>query len=189
MKNIYTLIAAIILISSVSCLPKELRQKKRCNNKLEKLTEKCPDLLKTDTIEVPFEVKVPELVIEHEIEIIIDSNSVDSLLCELDKIKEQKDKIRFVTEFIKSNYVLDTLITDSLYNAEISIKNGILSFNITIPEQTIKDKIKVEDKKVVPNKLKWHEQLYIYFNGWFKWLIAAIFLYLLYRFLKSFTDL
>ncbi len=181
MKTIVLMILAVGLVGCNPFISKDVRKAKRCNNKLERLTEKCPDLLKTDTIEVPFEVKVPELVIEHEIEIRIDSNSVDSLLCELDKVKEQKDKIRFVTEFIKSNYALDTLITDSLYNATISIKNGILSFNVTIHEQIIKDTIKVEDKIIVPIEISWYDKLLIYATKYW-WLLLII--ALIYIFIK-----
>jgi hypothetical protein len=182
MKHLTLILLSIALISCNPFISKDVRKAKRCNKKLEKLTEKCPDLLKTDTIEVPFEVIVPELVIEHEIEIRIDSNSVDSLLCELDKVKEQKDKIRFVTEFIKSNYVLDTLITDSLYNATISIKNGVLLFNVTIHEQTIKEKVKVEDKKAVLIELSWYDKLLIYSTKywWLLLIIGIIFLSIKY---------
>jgi hypothetical protein len=122
------------------------------------------------------------LVIEHEIEIRIDSNSVDSLLCELDKVKEQKDKIRFVTDYIKSNYTLDTLITDSFYDATISIKNGVLSFNVTIHEQTINGNVKVEDKKVVPIELSWYDKLLIYGTKYWWLIIIALLIYIFIKF-------
>lgn len=182
MKHLTLILLSIALISCNPFISKEVRKAKRCNNKLERLTEKCPELLNTDTIEVPFEVKVPELVIEHEIEIRIDSISVDSLLCELDMVKEQKDKIRFVTEFIKQNYTLDTLITDSLYNATISIKNGVLSFNIQVKERTIKETIKVEDKKVCPIELSWYDKLLIYATKYWWLLILAALIYVFIKF-------
>lgn len=170
MKYIYLLILSFFLIS---CLPKELRQKKRCNKKLERLTENCPDLLKVDTIEV----KVPELVIEKEFVIKLDTVKIDSFIIQLDTIVKQKDKIRFVTDFIKQNYTLDTLVVDSLYNLSISIKNGVLSFNVKVKEQTIK----VEDKIIVPIELSWYDKLLIYATKyWWLLLIAA----LIYIFIK-----
>ena len=170
MKYIYLLILSFFLIS---CLPKELRQKKRCNKKLERLTENCPDLLKVDTIEV----KVPELVIEKEFVIKLDTVKIDSFIIQLDTIVKQKDKIRFVTDIIKQNYTLDTLVVDSLYNLSISIKNGVLSFNVKVKEQTIK----VEDKIIVPIELSWYDKLLIYATKyWWLLLIAA----LIYIFIK-----
>jgi hypothetical protein len=50
------------------------------------------------------------------------------------------------------------------------------------PIETIIDVVK-------PVELSLFEKAYLYTNGWFKWILALIFLYLLYRFLKSFTDL
>ena len=170
MKYIYLLILSFFLIS---CLPKEIRQKKRCNKKLERLTENCPDLLKVDTVEV----KVPELVIEKEFIIQLDTVKIDSFIIQLDTIVKQKDKIRFVTEFIKQNYTLDTLVVDSLYNLRISIKNGILSFNVKVKEQTIK----VEDKIIVPIELSWYDKLLIYATKYW-WLLLII--ALIYIFIK-----
>lgn len=177
MKNIYTLIAAIILISSVSCLPKELRQKKRCNKKLERLVEKCPQLLNKDTIHDTIHVVVPELLIK------------DSLFVKVDTLQlleyVTKEQIRYVVRSIS----LDTIINHTDYTLIFRLSNGLFSHDITIKEKTIDKPIETIIDVVKPIELKWYEQLYIYFNGWFKWLIAAIFLYLLYRFLKSFTDL
>lgn len=177
MKNIYTLIAAIILISSVSCLPKELRQKKRCNRKLERLVEKCPQLLQKDTIHDTIHVVVPELLIK------------DSLFVKVDTLQlleyVTKEQIRYVVRSIS----LDTIINHTDYTLIFRLSNGLFSHDITIKEKTIDKPIETIIDVVKPIELKWYEQLYIYFNGWFKWLIAAIFLYLLYRFLKSFTDL
>ena len=173
MKHIILILLSIALISCNPFISKDVRKAKRCNKKLERLTENCPDLLKVDTIEV----KVPELVIEKEFVICLDTVKIDSFIIQLDTIVKQKDKIRFVTEFIKQNYKLDTLIVDSLYNLSISIKNGVLSFNVKVKEQTIK----VEDKIIVPIELSWYDKLLIYATKyWWLLLIAA----LIYIFIK-----
>lgn len=174
MKNIYLLILSLFLIS---CLPKELRQKKRCNRKLERLVEKCPQLLQKDTIHDTIHVVVPELLIK------------DSLFVKVDTLQlleyVTKEQIRYVVRSIS----LDTIINHTDYTLIFRLSNGLFSHDITIKEKTIDKPIETIIDVVKPIELKWYEQLYIYFNGWFKWLIAAIFLYLLYRFLKSFTDL
>lgn len=174
MKNIYLLILSLFLIS---CLPKELRQKKRCNRKLERLVEKCPQLLQKDTIHDTIHVVVPELLIK------------DSLFVKVDTLQlleyVTKEQIRYVVRSIS----LDTTINHADYTLIFRLSNGLFSHDITIKEKTIDKPIETIIDVVKPIELKWHEQLYIYFNRWLKWLIAAIFLYLLYRFLKSFTDL
>ncbi len=173
MKHIILILLSIALISCNPFISKDVRKAKRCNKKFERLTEKCSDLLKVDTIEV----KVPELVIEKEFVIQLDTVKIDSFIIQLDTIVKQKDKIRFVTEFIKQNYTLDTLVVDSLYNLSISIKNGVLSFNVKVKEQTIK----VEDKIIVPIELSWYDKLLIYATKyWWLLLIAA----LIYIFIK-----
>ena len=174
MKYIYLLILSLFLIS---CLPKELRQKKRCNRKLERLVEKCPQLLQKDTIHDTIHVVVPELLIK------------DSLFVKVDTMQlleyVTKEQIRYVVRSIS----LDTTINHVDYTLIFRLSNGLFSHDITIKEKTIDKPIETIVDIVKPIELKWYEQLYIYFNGWFKWLIALIFLYLLYRFLKSFTDL
>lgn len=173
MKTIVLMILAVGLVGCNPFISKDVRKAKRCNKKLERLTENCPDLLKVDTIEV----KVPELVIEKEFVIKLDTVKIDSFIIQLDTIVKQKDKIRFVTDFIKQNYTLDTLVVDSLYNLSISIKNGVLSFNVKVKEQTIK----VEDKIIVPIELSWYDKLLIYATKyWWLLLIAA----LIYIFIK-----
>ena len=173
MKHIILILLSIALISCNPFISKDVRKAKRCNNRLERLVDKCPDLLKVDTIEV----KVPELVIEKEFVIKLDTVKIDSFIIQLDTIVKQKDKIRFVTEFIKQNYTLDTLVVDSLYNFSISIKNGVLSFNVKIKEQTIK----VEDKIIVPIEISWYDKLLIYATKYW-WLLLII--ALIYIFIK-----
>ena len=173
MKHIILILLSIALISCNPFISKDVRKAKRCNKKLERLTENCPDLLKVDTIEV----KVPELVIEKEFVIKLDTVKIDSFIIQLDTIVKQKDKIRFVTDFIKQNYTLDTLVVDSLYNLSISIKNGVLSFNVKVKEQTIK----VEDKIIVPIELSWYDKLLIYATKYW-WLLLII--ALIYFFIK-----
>lgn len=177
MKNIYTLIAAIILISSVSCLPKEIRQKKRCNRKLERLVEKCPQLLNKDTIHDTIHVAVPELLIKDSLFVKVDTFELEKLV-PYAKIKEV---LRYIS--------LDTTINNADYTLIFKLSNGLFSHDITIKEKTIDKPIETVVDVVKPIELKWHEQLHVYFNSWIKWLIALVFLYLLYRFLKSFTDL
>ena len=174
MKTIYLLILSILLIS---CLPKEIRQKKRCNRKLERLVEKCPQLLNKDTIHDTIHVVVPELLIK------------DSLFVKVDTLQlleyVTKEQIRYVVRSIS----LDTTINHADYTLIFRLSNGLFSHDITIKEKDIYKPIETVIDVVKPVKLSLFEKAYLYINGWFKWILALIFLYLLYRFLKPFTDL
>jgi hypothetical protein len=77
MKNISLIILSLFLIS---CLPKELRQKKRCNKKLERLVEKCPQLLQKDTIRDTITIKVPELLIKDSLYVKVDTMQLQTKL-------------------------------------------------------------------------------------------------------------
>jgi len=174
-------IALSVLLGSCNpFLTKEARKKKRCNRKLERVVEKCPDLLKTDTIEVPFEVKVPELTIKDSIRVIIDSSKVDSLVNKLNALKSNETKIKYITRFIEQNFKLDTLIEDSLYSMRIQIVNGVIIPEITIKERNIKGTTITEVEKVSPIELTWYEKLLD--NAWsfVPWLLI-IFILLLFR--------
>lgn len=174
MKNIYLLILSLFLIS---CLPKEIRQKNRCNRKLERLVEKCPQLLNKDTIHDTIHVIVPEMIIK------------DSLFVKVDTMQlleyVTKEQIKYVVRSIS----LDTTINHVDYTLIFRLSNGLFSHDITIKEKTIDKPIETIVDVVKPVKLSLFEKAYLYINGWFKWILALIFLYLLYRFLKSFTDL
>ena len=174
MKTIYLIILSLFLIS---CLPKEIRQKKRCNRKLERLVEKCPQLLNKDTIHDTIHVVVPELLIRDSLYVKVDTMQLLEYVT--------KDHIRYVVRSIS----LDTTINHADYTLIFRLSNGLFSHDITIKEKTIEKPIEKVVDVVNPIELKWHEQLHVYFNSWVKWLIALVFLYLLYRFLKSFTDL
>lgn len=174
MKYIYLLILSLFLIS---CLPKELRHKKRCNKKLERLVEKCPQLLNKDTIHDTIHVVVPELLIK------------DSLFVKVDTLQlleyVTKEQVRYVVRSIS----LDTTINHVDYTLIFRLSNGLFTHDITIKEKTIDKPVETVVDVVKPVKLSLFEKAYLYINGWFKWILALIFLYLLYRFLKSFTDL
>jgi hypothetical protein len=174
MKNISLIILSLFLIS---CLPKELRQKKRCNKKLERLVEKCPQLLQKDTIRDTITIKVPELLIKDSLYVKVDTMQLLEYVT--------KEQVRYVVRSIS----LDTTINHVDYTLIFRLSNGLFSHNITIKEKTIDKPIETIIDVVKPVELSLFEKAYLYTNGWFKWILALIFLYLLYRFLKSFTDL
>lgn len=179
MKKLLLILLSVFLISCNPFISKELRKKNKCNRKLEKLTEKCPELLQHDTLIVPFEVIVPKIEIK------------DSLIVEVDTLELIKyvpfDKIKYVVKAIS----LDTLVLDSLYKLKISLSNGVFSYDIEIYQRTVKDSLNVPIKVVQTIKLTKFEKFLNWLNNmwhWLLWLLLAIPFYLIYRFCKKYFD-
>lgn len=174
MKNIYLLILSLFLIS---CLPKEIREKKRCNKKLERLVEKCPQLLNKDTIHDTIHVVVPELLIK------------DSLFVKVDTFRLEKlvpyAKIKEVLKHIS----IDTTINHADYTLIFRLSNGLFSHDITIKEKTIEKPIETVVDVVKPNELTWYEKLQVWYFGnlWITYLLLILFLllYLIKKFLNK----
>lgn len=170
-------ILILLAFSLVACLPKEIRQKKRCNKRLERLVEKCPQLLSKDTIHDTITVTVPELLIKDSLFVLVDTFELLKYLT--------KDKIRYVVNSIS----LDTTIYDKDYTLIFRLNNGLFSHYIRIHEQTINKPIEVVVDVVKPIELSWFEKVQIWIYG--KWwlipliLICAIIYMVAKKYLKS----
>lgn len=162
MKNtiLYVIIFALGIIL-FSCLPKEIRQKKRCNRKLERLIEKCPQLLNNDTIHDTISVKVPEILIKDSLTVRVDTFELEKLV-PYDKIKE-----------VVKSISIDTLILDSLYRLKISLYNGVFLYDIVIYPREVKKPIETIVNVVKPIELTLFEKFQVWYYGkW--WLIPLI---------------
>jgi len=184
----------LILISLIAILcscgvNKELRKQKRCNKKLEKLVEKCPNLVQLDTIHDTVTVIVPKIEIKDSLILSVDTVALDSLLKEYNILLSKKDKINFIETF-RNSITIDTLILDSSYKLQITLSNGVLSYNIVIHERTIDKPTETIIQSVNIDKLTWLENIRLYLGKWFKWLIVlAVLLGLLYLLNKIFNPL
>jgi len=174
MKTLLPFLLATLILSCNPFISKELRQKNRCNRKLERTIKKCPELLKTDTVEKIVEIEVPKLEIKDSIilKLEIDSFTVDSLLNYINTLKTQKERTKTLTEYVLQSFSLDTTITDSLYSLTFKIKNGVFSHNIVINEQKIKKTIQIEQKTISKIQLTPWEKL-LNTIGKFWWIILV----------------
>lgn len=174
MKNIYLLILSLFLIS---CLPKEIREKKRCNRKLERLVEKCPQLLNKDTIHDTIHVVVPELLIKDSFYVKVDTMQLLEYVT--------KEQIRYVVRSIS----LDTTINHADYTLIFRLSNGLFSHDITIKEKDIYKPIETVVDVVKPNELTWYEklQVWVFSNLWITYvlLFLALLFLLIKKYLKS----
>jgi hypothetical protein len=177
-------------IALISCnIKKDLRKQNRCNKKLEKLVERCPNLVQLDTIHDTVTVIVPKIEIKDSLILSVDTVVLDSLLKEYNILLSKKDKINFIETF-RNSITIDTLILDSLYKLQITLSNGVLSYNIVIHERIIEKPIETIIQSVKLDKLTWWENIRLYLGKWFKWLIVlAVILGILYLLKKIFNTL
>lgn len=155
------LLLILLSITLLSCnVNKELRKQQRCNKKLSKLIERCPNLVQLDTIRDTITVIVPEILIK------------DSLTVRVDTLELLKYITKQQIKYVVRSIQIDTLINDSLYRLQITLSNGVLTYTIVIHEKEIKKPLETITQIVTIDKLTWFESLRLYLGKWLKWLIV-----------------
>ncbi len=151
MRYITIILSLLILSSCNPFLTKELRRKNKCNRKLKRVVDKCPELLKKDTA-----------VYVYDTTIITRNSKADTIVSlNFDTITLEKDKLRL--KLIKTT---DTLII----NAEC-LPDTI----------RIKEYIKVPFEKVQPIELTAYEKIVNGFKPFFWWIVFIIIAIILYK--------
>lgn len=144
----------ILLILFTSCNPfisKELRRKNKCNRKLERVTKRCPELLKKDTLIANFDTTIVTKEVR-----------VDTLVStKFDTLEIIKDK--FHLKLIKTT---DTLLIEGGCDADTIIVTQYVKVPYT----------KVEQIKLTPL-----EHLANWFSRFWWWLIIGLIIYLVYK--------
>lgn len=151
MRYITIILSLLILSSCNPFITKELRRKNKCNRKLKRVVDKCPELLKQDTA-----------VYVYDTTIITRNSKADTIVSlNFDTITLEKDKLRL--KLIKTT---DTLII----NAEC-LPDTI----------RIKEYIKVPFEKVQPIELTTYEKIVNGFKPFFWWIVFIIIAIILYK--------
>jgi hypothetical protein len=151
MRYITIILSLLILTGCNPFLTKEIREKNKCNRKLKRVVDKCPELLKQDTA-----------VYVYDTTIITRNSKADTIVSlNFDTITLEKDKLRL--KLIKTT---DTLII----NAEC-LPDTI----------RIKEYIKVPFEKVQPIELTTYEKIVNGFKPFFWWIVFIIIAIILYK--------
>ena len=129
-----------------------------------------------DTIHDTITVVVPELLIKDSMYVRVDTFELEKLV-PYAKIKEV---LRYIS--------LDTTINHADYTLIFRLSNGLFSHDITIKEKTIDKPIETIVDVVKPIELSFFEKAYIFLNNWFKWILALLFLFLLFLGLKKYFN-
>jgi len=176
-KILVYLIASLIIASCNPFISKELRHKKKCNHKLEKLTRKCPGLLKTDTILIPVLIEIPPIDIDTLLLVNKDVSGIDSIIA---KYQEQIDSIlaRKIGKEIKWYVRERPCIIDTLEFEENGIKVKVfqqgkqIRISIKKPKEKIKTEIKIEVPIVQKIKLTSWEKFMGFLGRFWLWIVV-----------------
>lgn len=115
---------------------------------------KCPNLMKLDTIQVPFTVIIPEIIIKDSLTVRVDTMEILKYV-EISKIKH----------IIKS-ISIDTTDFNSKYQLIISLRNGVLNYKIVILQDTIKSSLNVPKITIKPIQFTIWERIQLFFGKW-----------------------
>ena len=176
----------LLAISFVSCNPfisKELRRKKKCNRKLERVIDKCPELLNQDTIIDTIEVFIPEVKIDSFFVIEKDSNEIDSLV-NLIRNKKTREIIRqYIYKYVP---LKDTIIqlADG-YTIKYYSADGNIHYSIEKPSQTLK----IENETIIdiikPVELTTMEKILDFLSRFWWWIVIGLIVFFGLRFIKK----
>lgn len=181
MKNLHKILIFLAILSIVACNPfisKELRHKKKCNRKTERLIRKCPELLKPDTIIDTVIVEVAAINIDVSLPVNKDVSEIDSIIA---SYKDQIDSILAhklgteIKEYVRERpCIIDTLnFEENGISVKVFQSDGKIHISIKKPKEKIKVIVKVEAPKIVKIKLTGWEK-FMQFLGRFWWWIIII---------------
>ena len=179
MKNILILLLALSFLSCNPFISKELRRKNKANRKLERLTNKFPELLTQDTIYNMVAIEAVKVEIDSFIVVQKDTATIDSLV----NLIENKETRKVIKEYI-TNYVpfKDTVIhlTDG-FKVTFYSSGGNIHYTIDKPAETLKKKVRTLVPKVSKVELTTYEKIVNGFKPFFWWFIFIVLLIIIYK--------
>jgi len=185
----------ILLVGSllVACNPfmsKNLRKKKKCIRKIEKIEKICPESVLRDTIIDTVEIVVPEIRIDTFFLVNDDVSGIDSIIDKFKGVIDSVTALKLKTEikwYAKTRLcIVDTIRIDSLgIHIRIYQVGNKIYTSFYKEEEVIIEEVKVVVDRIVKPKLSYWEQFVIGFGKLWWWiLIIIIMLALVYIFRK-----
>lgn len=149
----YSIYLILVLITSSCILTKEQRLDRRANRKLERLTDKYPQLLVQDTIVDTVIVEVPEVKIDTVFKLSEDVSGVDSILHlfndRLDSLTSQElsNEIKY---YITNRQVIeDTIVhTEDGVTVKIWQEGNTVRYQVDKPAERIHQEVRIPYQKV-----------------------------------------
>jgi hypothetical protein len=179
----FVIVSIILLICLLSsCNPfisKELRQKKKCNRKLERVIKKCPELLNTDTIRDTVEIIIPKVEIDSFIDVKIDTMRLDSII---NLIKDTTTQRIIWQYFTNEVYPKDTIKhqIDGFSFAFWFIGNK-MHYSVDKPSEIVEKEIEIPIEVVKPIQLTVWQQLMNCLSPFFWPIVVLIIIILVFK--------
>lgn len=166
-----SIILCICLLSSCNpFISKELRHKKRCNKKLERVVKKCPELLKPDTITVV----IPEVKIDTVFKVDVDTLKTTEIVQALDTIVTFKERLKYLNKYVTETIYLDTNVLIDGYLIHVNLLQGELYVSLQKPEE----KILIPDEVIKPIEYSFFEKVRMELSKFYWWLIIGLVIYI-----------
>lgn len=160
--------ATIIILLSIlitSCaLNKQERQDRRANRKLEKLTNKYPQLITKDTLIDTVKVLIPEIKIDTVIQTNQDVTEVDSILLSFEDKLDSLTRIQLGDE-IKYYITKRQVIEDTLFYEEdgVTVKvyqeGDVIRVQVNKPESEVTEVVTNVVDTIKPVEIPWYKTL------------------------------
>lgn len=157
--------AAIIIALSflmIGCvLSKEERQNKRANRKLERLTDKYPQLVTNDTLRDTVTILVPEIKIDTFIQTNTDVSGVDSILNKFNDKLDSLTKVQVGDEikyYITKRQVIEDTIIHNEDGVTVSIwqEDDLIRVKVEKPEEEHREVVENVVQRIQPAPIpKW----------------------------------
>jgi hypothetical protein len=184
MKNLLIFLLALTFVSCNPFISKDLRKKKRCNKKLERVVNRCPELLNNDTIIDTVIIEVPKVEIDSFIVVKKDTAEIDSLV-NLIKNKKTREVIReYITKYVPFKDTVIHLVDG--YKVSFYSKGGNIHYSIDKPVEVIKIENEVIVPVIKPIELTTIEKIINFFSRFWWWFVIGLVLFIVGRTIKQY---
>jgi hypothetical protein len=184
MKNLLILFLAVSFISCNPFITKELRRKKKCNKKLERVINKCPELLKADTIRDTVSIMIPEVRIDSFIVIEKDSAEIDSLVNLIQDQGVREIIKQYITKYVPFKDTLRHEIDGYTFLFYVDGQN--IRYEVKKPLEVVKIENEIIVPIVRPVELTTFEKVLDFFSRFWWWFVIGLILFILGRTIKNY---
>jgi len=179
MKNLIIIFLAISFISCNPFITKDLRRKNKCNRKLQRVVNKCPELLSNDTIRDTVSILVPEVRIDSFITIVKDTAEIDSLVSLIQDPGVQEIIKQYIYRYKPFNDTITQIIDG--YTFRFYVEGQNIRYEVDKPAELIKKPIEVIIPIVKPVELTTIEKALDFFSRFWWWFVIGLIFFILIR--------
>lgn len=165
--RLFTL-GALFLLLQGCLLTKDERQNRRANRKLDRLTEKYPQLLEKDTLRDT--ILIPEIKLDTFVQVNDDVSGVDSILLKFNERLDSVTSLQLGDEikyYITNRQVIEDTLTHVEDGVTVKVWQDGDVIQISVHKPAEEEVIEIPYEKVVrAPALPWYKQVAVYLQKW-----------------------